>query len=81
MRVVGTTAPFLGMLPRLPAGQFFRPATRARATGVVVLGQRWRASRSRTRTRSGSLVRVAQWRFRVIGVLVSKGYFGRHRLR
>jgi putative ABC transport system permease protein len=74
VRVVGTTAPFLGIRKlTISSGQFLPPGDPRQGDRVVVLGQKVARELFQDENPLGKLVRVAQWRFRVIGVLASKG--------
>ncbi len=74
VRVVGTTAPFLHVRKlTLAAGRFLPPGDPRQGEPVVVLGQRVARELFQGENPLGRLVRVAQWRFRVIGVLGPKG--------
>jgi putative ABC transport system permease protein len=73
-RVIGTTAPFLGIRKlTIASGQFLPPGDPRQGDRVVVLGQKVAHELFRDESPLGKLVRVAQWRFRVIGVMGSKG--------
>lgn len=74
VRVIGTTAPFLGVRKlTIATGQFLPPGDPRQGDRVVVLGQKVARELFRDENPLGRLVRVAQWRFRVIGVLGTKG--------
>ena len=74
VRVVGTTAPFLGVRKlTIGAGQFLPPGDPHQGDRVVVLGQKVARELFQGENPLGRLVRIAQWRFRVIGVLGPKG--------
>jgi putative ABC transport system permease protein len=74
VRVVGTTAPFLGIRKlTISSGEFLPPGDPRQGDRVVVLGQKVARELFQDENPLGKLVRVAQWRFRVIGVLASKG--------
>src|SRR5262245_5548452 len=73
-RVIGTTTPFLGIRKlTLANGQFLPPGDPRQGDPVVVLGQKVARELFQDENPLGKLVRVAQWRFRVIGVLGPKG--------
>lgn len=74
VRVIGTTAPFLGLRKlTISAGQFLPPGDPRQGDRVVVLGQKVAREVFQGENPLGRLVRIAQWRFRVIGVLGAKG--------
>jgi len=74
VRVIGTTAPFLGVRKlTIGSGQFLPPGDPRQGDRVVVLGQRVARELFQGENPLGRLVRIAQWRFRVIGVLGPKG--------
>jgi putative ABC transport system permease protein len=74
VRVIGTTAPFVRVRKlTVASGQFLPPGDPRQGDRVVVLGQKVAHELFRDENPLGRLVRVAQWRFRVIGVLGSKG--------
>ncbi|MGH7729690.1 MAG: ABC transporter permease [Candidatus Eiseniibacteriota bacterium] len=74
VRVIGTTAPFLGVRKlTISAGQFLPPGDPRQGDRVVVLGQKVARELFQGENPLGRLVRIAQWRFRVIGVLGPKG--------
>ena len=74
VRVIGTTAPFLTVRKlTIATGQFLPPGDPRQGDRVVVLGQKVARELFRDENPLGRLVRVAQWRFRVIGVMGSKG--------
>jgi len=74
VRVIGTTAPFLAVRKlTIASGQFLPPGDPRQGDRVVVLGQKVARELFQGENPLGRLVRVAQWRFRVIGVLGAKG--------
>jgi putative ABC transport system permease protein len=74
VRVIGTTAPFLGVRKlTISAGRFLPPGDPRQGDRVVVLGQKVARELFQGENPLGRLVRVAEWRFRVIGVLGPKG--------
>jgi len=74
VRVIGTTAPFLGLRKlTISSGQFLPPGDPRQGDRVVVLGQKVARELFQGENALGRLVRIAQWRFRVIGVLGPKG--------
>ena len=74
VRVIGTTAPFLELRKlTISSGQFLPPGDPRQGDRVVVLGQKVARELFQGENPLGRLVRVAQWRFRVIGVLGPKG--------
>ena len=74
VRVIGTTAPFLGVRKlTISSGQFLPPGDPRQGDRVVVLGQKVARELFQGENPLGRLVRIAQWRFRVIGVLGVKG--------
>jgi putative ABC transport system permease protein len=74
VRVVGTTAQFLDVRKlSVAAGQFLPPGDPRQGDRVVVLGQKVAHELFQDENPLGRLVRVAQWRFRVIGILSAKG--------
>ena len=74
VRVIGTTAPFLEVRKlTIAAGRFLPPGDPRQGDRVVVLGQKVARELFQSENPLGRLVRIAQWRFRVIGVLGPKG--------
>jgi putative ABC transport system permease protein len=74
VRVIGTTEPFLGVRKlTISSGQFLPPGDPRQGDRVVVLGQKVARELFQGENPLGRLVRIAQWRFRVIGVLGPKG--------
>ena len=74
VRVIGTTAPFLHLRKlTLSSGRFLPPGDPRQGDRVVVLGQKVARELFQGENPLGRLVRIAQWRFRVIGVLGPKG--------
>jgi len=74
VRVIGTTTPFLEVRKlSLSAGRFLPPGDPRQGDRVVVLGQKVAREMFQGENPLGRLVRIAQWRFRVIGVLGPKG--------
>ncbi len=74
VRVIGTTAPFLDLRKlTLATGQFLPPGDPRQGDRVVVLGQKVARELFQGENPLGRPVRIAQWRFRVIGVLGPKG--------
>src|SRR5262245_7700687 len=74
VRVIGTTEPFLRVRKlTIGAGQFLPPGDPRQGDRVVVLGQKVARELFQGENPLGRLVRIAQWRFRVIGVLGPKG--------
>jgi len=73
-RIIGTTAPFLTLRKLTMAiGQFLPTGDPRQGDHVVVLGNKVARELFHDENPLGRLVRVAQWRFRVIGVLGPKG--------
>ena len=74
VRVVGTSTAFLHIRKlTLASGRFLPPGDPRQGEPVVVLGQRVARELFPGENPLGKRVRVAQWRFRVIGVLGPKG--------
>ncbi len=74
VRVIGTTTPFLEVRKlTLSAGRFLPPGDPRQGDRVVVLGQKVARELFQGENPLGRPVRIAQWRFRVIGVLGAKG--------
>ncbi len=74
VRVIGTTTPFLEVRKlTISAGRFLPPGDARQGDRVVVLGQKVARELFQGENPLGRLVRIAQWRFRVIGVLAPKG--------
>jgi putative ABC transport system permease protein len=74
VRVVGTTTPFLHVRKlTIASGTFLPPGDPRQGDRVVVLGQKVARELFQGENPLGRLVRIAQWRFRVIGVLGPKG--------
>jgi putative ABC transport system permease protein len=74
VRVVGTTTPFLNLRKlTLAAGRFLPEGDPRQGEPVAVLGQKVARELFRGENPLGRRVRVAEWRFRVIGVLGPKG--------
>jgi putative ABC transport system permease protein len=74
VRGIGTTTPFLDVRKlTLSAGSFLPPGDPRQGDRVVVLGQKVARELFQGENPLGRLVRIAQWRFRVIGVLGTKG--------
>ena len=74
VRVIGSTAPFLEVRKlTLASGAFLPPGDPRQGDRVVVLGQKVARELFQGENPLGRLVRIAQWRFRVIGVLGPKG--------
>ncbi len=74
VRVIGSTAPFLDVRKlSISAGRFLPPGDPRQGDRVVVLGQKVARELFQGENPLGRLVRIAQWRFRVIGVLGPKG--------
>jgi putative ABC transport system permease protein len=74
VRVIGSTTPFLNVRKlTLSAGRFLPPGDPRQGDRVVVLGQKVARELFQGENPLGKLVRIAQWRFRVIGVLGPKG--------
>ena len=76
VRVLGTTAEFKdirGFEMRL--GQYLPPGDPRRGDAVAVIGSKVQKEVFQGENPIGKAVRIGQWRFRVIGVLESKGSF------
>ena len=74
VRVVGSTSNFLEVRKlTLSGGQFLPPGDPRQGEPVVVLGQKVARELFQGQNPLGQLVRVAEWRLRVIGVLGAKG--------
>lgn len=72
--IVGTTTEFLEVRNlRLRFGQFLPPGDPQRGAPVVVLGHRVAQELFPDTSPLGQLIRVADWRMRVIGVLAPRG--------
>ena len=72
--IVGTTTEFLEVRNlRLAFGQFLPPGDPQRGAPVVVLGHRVAQELFPDTSPLGQLIRVADWRMRVIGVLAPRG--------
>ena len=74
IRVLGSTSIFMEARKlSLAAGQFLPPGDPRQGDRVVVIGQKVARELFQGENPLGKLVRIAQWRFRVIGVLAPKG--------
>ena len=74
VRVVGTTSSFLELRKlTISSGQFLPPGDPRQGEPVAVLGQKVARELFQGQNPLGQLVRIAEWRFRVIGVLGPKG--------
>ncbi len=74
VRVVGTTSNFLELRKlTISSGRFLSPGDPRQGEPVVVLGQKVARELFQGQNPLGQLVRVAEWRCRVIGVLGAKG--------
>jgi putative ABC transport system permease protein len=74
VRVVGTTSNFLEVRKlTISSGQFLPPGDPRQGEPVVVLGQKVARELFQGQNPLGQMVRVAEWRCRVIGVLGPKG--------
>jgi putative ABC transport system permease protein len=74
VRVIGTTSDFLEVRKLgIGAGRFLPPGDPRQGDRVVVLGQKVARELFQGQNPLGRLVRIAEWRFRVIGVLAPKG--------
>ena len=74
IRVIGSTAIFIEVRKlSLAAGQFLPPGDPRQGDRVAVIGQKVARELFQGENPLGKLVRIAQWRFRVIGVLAPKG--------
>jgi putative ABC transport system permease protein len=74
IRVLGSTSIFLEVRKlTLASGRFLPPGDPRQGDRVVVIGQKVARELFQGENPLGKLVRIAQWRFRVIGVLAPKG--------
>ncbi|MEK7330037.1 MAG: ABC transporter permease [Candidatus Eisenbacteria bacterium] len=74
IRVLGSTSIFLEVRKlTLALGRFLPPGDPRQGDRVVVIGQKVARELFQGENPLGKLVRIAQWRFRVIGVLAPKG--------
>ncbi len=74
VRVLGSTSIFADVRKlTLASGEFLPPGDPRQGDRVVVLGQKVARELFQGENPLGKLVRIAEWRFRVIGVLASKG--------
>jgi putative ABC transport system permease protein len=72
--VIGATHEFLEVRKlRMGSGQFLPPLAHERSQPVVVLGSTVARELFPHRSALGEVVRVSDWRFRVIGVLAAQG--------
>ncbi len=73
--VIGTTADFVAVrkLPAMAAGRFLSPGDVHQGGMEVVLGVRVAQELFGSESPLGRVVRIGDWRFRVVGVLHSKG--------
>jgi putative ABC transport system permease protein len=73
--VLGTTADFVEVrkMPAMAAGRFLSPGDAEQGGMEVVLGVRVAQELFGSESPLGRVVRIGDWRFRVVGVLVSKG--------
>jgi len=74
IRVLGSTSIFIEVRNlSLASGRFLPPGDSRQGDRVVVIGQKVARELFQGENPLGKLVRIAQWRFRVIGVLAPKG--------
>ena len=74
IRVIGSTSIFLEVRKlSIASGRFLPPGDPRQGDRVAVLGQKVAREMFQDENPLGKLVRIAEWRFRVIGVLAPKG--------